>query len=446
MNKYLLFAGICFSIFVLSSSSFDFTGDPYLPASPFDYETELFPDHLLESDWGVNDSTIFDHITDDGATLGRVLFFDELLSANNDMSCATCHRQELSFSDDVAFSEGVNNNTFRNSMKLSDLGWSNYFAFFWDISQPTLRSTIKLPLADPNEIGATDINALINKMNATSYYPNLFYNAFGTSVITDSLIVEGLVQFISSMTTFESKFDKSHDIFSGVTLSLEENRGKLIFDQDCELCHTDGNSFIQRFNFIHNNGLVEDSTDLGVGMWDSTLAFLFKPPSLRNIELSAPFMHDGRFATLEDVIDHYAEGAINNDWNSVPPGGFGYTPQERADLLAFLKTLTDYTLVTHEKWSDPFIPPTSNSQAELTISELSLFPNPTADALQVSFDNPQNLMTYIQIFDAGGRLVKKSSGHRALISINVGHLSTGNYVATVKQGDASQSASFVIAR
>ncbi len=362
------------------------------------------------------------------------------------MSCATCHRQELSFSDDVPFSEGANNNTFRNSMKLNDLAWSSHAAFFWDISQPDLRTAIKLPLADPNEIGASDINVVINKMNATSYYPNLFYQAFGTSLITDSLIVEALLQFIGSMTTFESKFDKSHDIFSGVTLSLEENRGRTIFEANCELCHTDGNSFNQRFNFVHNNGLVEDSTDMGVGMLDSTLFFLFKPPSLRNIELSAPFMHDGRFATLEEVIDHYAEGAINNDWNSVPPGGFGYSVQERADLLAFLKTLTDYTLVTHEKWSDPFVPPTSNDPSQVDVSDLSLFPNPTADVLQVSFDNRQNLMTYVQIFDAGGRLVKKSSGHRSLISLNVGHLPTGNYVATITQEDANKSASFVIAR
>ncbi len=454
MMKYLLSLCICMSVLLLSSNSmlFDFTGtDPDLPNIPFDYEIDSFPSHLDTTEWGTNDPTVFDFITNDGATLGRVLFYDEKLSASNDMACGTCHLQEFSFADDLVLSEGVTQNTRRNSLQLNDLGWTNNTGFFWDVSQQDLHSTIVLPLTDPNEIGLTDINALIAKLNATSYYPDLFYNAFGSSAISEQLIVEALAQFISSITSFNTKFDQSHDPNSGVSLTQSELNGKILFEEQCSVCHTDGSSFlfeigIAGFTYPYNNGLTQDSSDLGAGEWDPVLNFLFKPPTLRNIALTGPYMHDGRFATLVDVIDHYSDEAVETSWSSIPTGGFGFSQQEKDDLLAFMHTYTDNTMLTEEKWSDPFPLVSKEELVEPLSLELSVFPNPAADVLNLSFENAKNKMAFIKIFNVDGKLVKKASGHNQQISVNIGHLIEGNYIVNLEIGSTRKSTPFTIVR
>jgi len=308
--------------------------NPVLPDDPHNYRDQGFPEHLIFTDWGSNDSTILDLVTDDGATLGSVLLFDEKLSANENLSCGTCHKQAKSFADETPLSMGVTENTTRNSMQLNDLGWTNRVGFFWDMSESDLKNMISLPLKNENEIGLTDIDQLIDKLNDTDYYPKLLENAFGDSENSEERISDALTQFISSMTTFNSKFDKSH--LDESILSESEINGRDIFKQTCEFCHVDGNSFfffegILDFPFIFNNGLSE-TADLGAGVvFGDKFNHLFKVPTLRNIVQTSPYMHDGRFDTLEEVIDHYSEDIEANVWTGefIPEGGFQFTDTQK---------------------------------------------------------------------------------------------------------------------
>ena len=317
------------SYFILTSVG----KEPILPSEPYNYRDVEFPDHLLATDSidtgyesGGVDSSAFDFISDDAATLGRVLFYDKKLSAKENISCATCHDQSLSFTENKAVSEGVSTPTKRNSMHLNDMAWTNNKSFFWDMSQTNLHEMIRLPLTDENEIGV-DINEIKFKLASTSYYPELFAKAYGDGFIDEHRIVDALVHFISSMNTFNSKFDQeSKNQFAG--FSSEEIHGLELFGEFCSTCHSQGNHslfgeilvseevpLIEIMPFIFNNGLPEDPNDHGAGEWNEAFNNLFKIPTLRNIELTGPYMHDGRFETLEEVVDHYSDGVVNNEWD-----------------------------------------------------------------------------------------------------------------------------------
>ncbi len=417
---------------------------PSLPDIPFDYENQNFPLHLEETEWGFNDSTILDMVTDNGATLGRVLFFDEKLSANENLSCATCHKQELSFADDTPFSMGVTENTGRNSMQLNDLGWSNRTNFFWDLSESDLTDMISLPLRNENEIGVTDIDALIEKLEETDYYPDLFEESFGDPLITEQRINEAIAQFISSMVTFNSKFDRSHT--EPGLLTESEIRGSELFSLNCSICHTDGNSFFlfggfMDLPFIFNNGLSE-TNDLGAGEWmGEEFDHLFKVPTLRNIELTAPYMHDGRFESLEEVIDHYSEDLEPNEWTGefIPADGFNYTDQQKTDLINFLKTFTDLSFTEDEKWSDPFASTTSSEEVLEVINSVNIFPNPTSDYAIIEMINPSSVMIELTVLDMSGRFIKKMSSHNEQVILDVTGFNKGNYIIELRSGSQRQS-------
>ncbi len=458
MKKYLIFTFIALGVMLLSSLHYFNGGDPILPATPYSYEIDLLPDHLDSTNYGVTSDTILSFVDDRIATLGRVLFYDELLSATEDISCGTCHLQQFSFADSLTFSHGVNSSTARNSLQLNDLGWSNQTTFFWDmkISSPTplldtlLASAIKLPLTDPNEIGVSDVNVMIQKMNSTTYYPGLFSDAFGSPTITEPLITEALSNFISSMVTFDSKFDQSSTLGSSVTLTTQEANGKLLFETDCQICHADGSNFFTDGGPTHaplpvyDNGMERDSSDLGAGEWLPGFEYQYKIPTLRNIEVTGPYMHDGRFTTLEEVINHYSDSVIvASQWIISP--GFGYTQTEKDELVAFLKTLTSPNLLTHDKWSDPF-PGLSTDLDDQDASTLTVnvFPNPSSEVATIQFKNERRQMTYLKVFSTNGQLMAHRSTHKSAIRITVTDYPAGTYMVKLSQEDQEITKQLVV--
>lgn len=331
--------------------------DPLLPLIPFNYSNITYPLHLAAISQNI---PIHNPITDDGATLGRVLFYDKRLSANNQTACASCHHQASGFVDGRPTSLGFTGlNTRRTSMGLANLRYFQPDQFFWDTRADTLEALALLPIADQIEMGST-LNGVIAELNATSFYPALFTNAFGTPEITAERIAMALSQFLRSLVSYQSKYDAGVPInFSNFT--PQEEMGRQLFEGAalrCALCHT---TETQLLLAPRNNGLDLIYSDNGLGEitgspYDNAL---FKPPTLRNVALTAPYMHDGRFQTLAAVIEHYSSG-IQPHPNLdafLPAGGFNLSPTQKAALVAFLHTLTDTQFTNEAKFSDPFAGP-----------------------------------------------------------------------------------------
>ncbi len=454
-KAYLIAPLLCCAILFLSNTSHsDFVStlfliggqnDPVLPEVPHDYANISIPEHLRDSPYGTNDTTVFDNITNEAATLGRVLFYDELLSANENLSCATCHQQHLSFADETAFSAGVSEDTKRNSMQLNDLGWSNKIAFFWDLSHGNLEEMIALPLENTNEIGVTDLPALLEKMEETNYYPDLFVDAYGVSEISMEKIQDALGQFIRSMVTFDTKFDQSER--GELSLSESERNGLELFSFSCEVCHLDGAHVIdfgvpeplaypgsiEIFAPIFSNELHEEE-DLGAGDWDAAYTGLFKSPTLRNIEKTTPYMHDGRFETLREVIDHYSEGIEESEWGMLPEGGFQFDEKQKVDLEAFLLTLTDESFLTEERWSDPFSR-LSTGLEETPITSAKVYPNPSNGLTYIDFENTSGKKVVAYLMNIEGKVVRKLSTHKSGFATDVSQLPAGMYIVRIMNGE-----------
>ena len=236
---------------------------------------------------------------------------------------------------------------------------------FWDTRAASLEDQVLMPVTDPVEMGMPSLEMLVEKLKKRPYYPALFERAFGSTAITKERIAQALAQFIRALASFQSTFDRGVDSdFSNLTVI--ERRGLEKVNAYCGSCHSDrvtiGPGLPPTFLFLEtppqNNGLEQLSTDNGVGDITGIAADKgrFKIPSLRNIELTAPYMHDGRFATLEQVFNHYQSGIQPhpNLPNSLDPGGLHFTETEKNEMLAFLKTLTDRTITTDPKFADPF--------------------------------------------------------------------------------------------
>ena len=340
-------------------------GTPVLPETPYDYDGIELPGHLQHNSVLRWDNSPGDNpITDAGATLGRVLFYDVRLSRNESTSCASCHRQEHGFSDPRPLSLGFDGKpTARNAMGLAFARYDRTRRFFWDGRTRTLEHLSLEPIQDPIEMGMT-LADLEDRLAATAFYPDLFVDAFGTPEVTSERVAQALSQFVRSIVASNSRYDAAREAEEGLFgrplagLTDQENRGlELFFGKGrCEQCHS-GDMFMG--NGPTNNGLDSTFTDLGVGGGRGRGAF--KTVSLRNIELTAPYMHDGRFATLEEVVDHYSTGVRKSRTLDPRLRGVGGRPSrpafsddERAALVAFLRTLTDSTIVTDPRWSDPF--------------------------------------------------------------------------------------------
>lgn len=318
------------------------------------------------------------------ATLGRVLFYDKMLSIDESTSCASCHSQDAAFADNEKFSEGIEGQLGkRNSLPLGNtIGFVRYYGtdltfqsgfFSWDESFESIDDQSKAAITSAVEMGHSmwELSQIIKDQQ---HYQILFEKAYGkNSPITENNILDAITEFVNSFSSRESKFDKSIPSSSSFFVDTEsdfpgftnsENRGKRLFNRNCQNCHgSDHNSIVLS---SANNGLDLVYEDKGMGEKEnqSYLNGVFKVPSLRNIEITGPYMHDGRFETLEEVIEHYSSGVKNHpNLSQFLKEGFGstqtakhfnFTATEKTDLVNYLKTLTDTDFVAEVKWSDPF--------------------------------------------------------------------------------------------
>ncbi len=336
---------------------------PQLPEEVFDYNQRL-------DDAFVN----FVSVDNEVATLGRVLFYDKNLSKNKSVSCASCHQQHLGFADNKAFSTGVNvTESRRNSLALSNI--FGYSAFFWDRRTFELQDLIFQPITDHIEMGFEKPEDVVERISNTTYYPELFNNAFGNTEVSAEKIEIAMTDFLSSLVSFESKYDLYQK--GEAQLSASELIGESIFFTEgrCSNCH--GGRNLGGSSGAANIGLELNYADKGIGAFrdEESSNGSFKIPGLRNIALTAPYMHDGRYNTLREVLNHYNTGIIqhpnlswiltdefveieNNPWwnpsNGGTPTRFNFSELELDALEAFLHTLTDYEYINEEMYSDPF--------------------------------------------------------------------------------------------
>lgn len=296
-------------------------------------------------------------LTVEGIALGRRLFYDKKLSANNTLSCASCHKQEFAFADNKKFSAGVHDSMgIMNSMALFNLGWAKNF--FWDGRAPSLPEQANDPVINRIEM-ASNWGDVLDNLRRDKDYPLLFKKVFGSEKINSTMVMRALSQFELTLVSFNTKFDQYYFDGQADAVTVQEERGLDIFFGygKCNHCHSD---VLLTDNFFRNNGLdLVPQPGLYNTTGKETDRGRMKVPSLRNIALTAPYMHDGRFQTLEEVVDFYSTGihqkSPNADEHIVPLGrGLQLTPGQKADLVAFLHTLTDSAFITNKAFSDPF--------------------------------------------------------------------------------------------
>lgn len=335
----------------------DLTNIPYQPQSVNLELPAHFPDMYIPAD---------NPLTKDGIQLGRYLFYDPILSGDSTMSCGSCHKPEFNFTDGKAFSTGIDGfEGTRSSMSLINVGFSQ-IGFLWDGRAKTLEDQALLPVEDPIELHTT-WPEVVRRLKRSTFYPTMFRKAFGIHdkrEITKELAAKAIAQFERTLVSKDSKYDKiqeGKEFFSDFELIGEG----LYFDDDpdlpdfeCGHCH---NTPLTASDDFFNNGLdyaasLNDFKDLGRGGVTGQIIDngKFKSPSLRNIRYSAPYMHDGRFETFEDVLDHYSGGvkdAPNRDRNlkNLP-----MDPFYRKALVAFIDTFEDTVFYNNPAFKSPF--------------------------------------------------------------------------------------------
>ena len=351
----------------------DYSATPVLPETPYEY---------------ANSSN------NNLATLGRVLFYDKSLSLNNSVSCASCHQQSKAFCDNLQFSPGLENNkTVRNAPSI----FSKTGRMFWDGRAQGLQNLILRPIQNHIEMRFDNLEALAQKIAKINYYPQLFHNAFGNYDIDSSKIKNALVEFVRNFNFSNNKFSKS--LNNAANLNASETQGKLVFfgKGKCFNCHhvEPNNPNMGGYGFTDmdfNIGLDESYTDNGLGNITKNTEDngKFMVPVLLNVEFTAPYMHDGRFKTLEEVVEHYNSGIKNHpnldfvlrntsmfdglsdqqilqqfdanhngqlDPSEIPPlepVKLNLNESEKKSLVDFLKTLSDPTIFTEAKFKNPF--------------------------------------------------------------------------------------------
>lgn len=353
------------------STSFSMTvlpqqGVPILPATAFSYSdaTINLPAQFRAGagpgagNLAGADNTPTDNVVSNaGATLGRVLFYDKRLSVNDTVSCASCHVQANGFSDTRRFSVGFQGGlTTRHSMGLANARYYQNGRFFWDERAATAEVQVLQPIQNSTEMGST-LAQVVTKLSAQSFYGPLFTAAFGDATINSDRIARALAQFVRSIVSYRSKYDSAfvNGVANfGATLTAQEEQGRQLFEgaARCDTCH---GTVAHIADSAKNNGLDAIVTDVGAG------GGRFKAPSLRNIAVRAPYMHDGRFATLDQVVQHYDSG-VQDSPNLAPglraadgsPRRLNLTAAQRQALVAFLGTLTDTALTADPKFADPF--------------------------------------------------------------------------------------------
>ena len=341
------------------------TGDlTDIPYAPEDYDLVRptdFPSMLIPSN---------NPLTKEGVDLGRHLFYDKILSADLSMACADCHLPELNFADGKKFSTGIDGlEGKRSSMSLVNVGYVER-GLFWDGRVISLEDQALLPIEDVLELHDTWEN-VVTKLKAHPDYPTKFRKAFGiddTNEITKELAAKALAQFERTLISYQSDFDKVFILGAGEATASEARGHAMFFDEaaqgsglpdaECSHCH---NAPLMTSDAFFNNGIdsvnsLLDFEDIGHGLVtaDTIDNGKFRAPSLRNIALTAPYMHDGRFQTLEEVIDHYSDH-LHTTYNSdVNARRINLNASQKQDIINFLHMLTDTAFINNPEFQSPF--------------------------------------------------------------------------------------------
>lgn len=419
----------------------------------FDYGNQEFPSYIS------NDNTPFDNpISDPGATLGRVLFYDVNLSSNNAIACSSCHLQEFAFTDTSLVSVGVNGITDRHSMRLVNERFNDEVHAFWDERADNFEEQATMPIRNHIEMGFSgenddpDFDSLLVKLETITYYPILFEFVYGSPVITEEKIQKAIAQFIRSIQSYDSRYDEGRALVSFnedqfPNFTTDENAGKDLYftlplsgGAGCFSCHV-GDEF-SIVDDCANNGVI------GVANNDFQLDLEnTKPPSLRDLVnpqglMNGPFMHDGSLSDLLDVVNHYntVQPTVNNsnlDFRLIGSlHSMDINEEEKQQLIAFLLTLTGDDIYTNEKWSSPFdedgsisvIPNIDTSVSSMGGQNLfTVFPNPASNQITI---NLKDGLYQCNIYNATCERVE-ANVIRGDYNLNVSGFSFGNYIVQV---------------
>lgn len=286
--------------------------------------------------------------------LGRALFYDPILSRNNTISCASCHSQYTAFAHiDHKLSHGIDDKIGnRNAPSLVNLAWSDQF--MWDGSIHHLDAQAIAPISNPLEMDEK-MDHVVSKLQASKLYRGLFKEAYGDSLVTGEHTLKAVSQFMTTLISSQSKYDKIQQKVPGYSFTESEKKGYRLFQHNCAVCHREP---LFTTNQYENNGLQPDSILKDVGRMKITLnpkdSLLFKVPSLRNVEVTAPYMHDGRYANLSMVLFHYTNNIYHTKSLAKPlKKRIVLSEKDKGDLIAFLKTLTDEAFLRNPKYSYP---------------------------------------------------------------------------------------------
>jgi len=406
-------------------------------------------------------------LTNAGATLGRVLFYDKKLSANNSISCGSCHVQEFAFGDTALLSRGLNGGlTGRHSMRLPYSRFAQEERFFWDERANSLEMQTTMPIQDAVEMGFSGVSgqpgfdSLTRKLADIDYYKTLFRFVYGDSLVTEERIKFALGQFIRSIYSFDSRFDVGLAQTNNLNapfpnFSQQENQGKMLFlnppgpgpvimGAGCQGCHRAPEFDIDpvtRNNGITANPLVPGPQDFGVT----------RSPSLRDLvnpqgRLNGQMMHNGVFGSLQQVVNHYNLIPQNpNNFNLDPrltgPGSNLQLNQNQRDaLVAFLRTLTSSEIYSHRKWANPF-DENGNLQVVTILNEykkqpfpVSVYPNPANDYVWIDLPHGE---FEIELLNAQGKVIQRLNASQQA-KLKLSNLSKGPYTLRFKEAKSKQ--------
>ena len=447
------------------------------------YENQSIPSYISKDNMPSSNQ-----ITDEGATLGRVLFYDKKLSIDNSIACASCHKQEFAFSDDAVLSEGVNGQTLRHSMRLVNIRFAEDTLFRWDRTADALIDQMIIPIKKFEEMGysgtngAPDFQDLINELSNTVYYPRLFSEAFGDSDITEERIGKALAQFVMSIQSFDSKYDVGRaqvnsDSEPFPNFTDAENAGKALFIDsfayetdtitvidaitqreeqhaasrrisgglNCATCHRPPEFDIDPKSL--NNGFIRGNPAQGV-RFDFNVT---RTPTLRDLvkadgTTNGGMFHAGQAMNLFGITAHYDFRQIDpSNTNLDPrytPGGLpqwlDMTRQEQMQLNAFMRTLAGNDVYTNEKWSDPFDEDgnitiiggtTSAGDLHSANNSVQLYPNPVSNQFTISGE----LSLYqIEIINSTGQIRQTVNSNGSIHLIDISALPSGLYYVRVR--------------
>lgn len=404
-------------------------------------------------------------ISNAGATLGRVLFYDKKLSANNTIACASCHIQQFAFSDTALLSHGLHGSlTGRHSMRLPYSRFAQEERFFWDERANSLETQSTMPIKDEIEMGFSGQNGQPNfdslgrKLAQVDYYKTLFRFVYGDTIVTETRIKKALAQFVRSIYSFDSKFDIGMASANNLNapfqnFTMQENQGKMLFlapppnGAGCQGCHRAPEFDIDPVT--RNNGVPDNPSIPGPADYTVTRA-----PSLRDLvnpqgTLNGPMMHNGLFTSLNQVIDHYNlipddQDNFNLDPRLTGPGSrLNLNQNQKNAIVAFLRTLTSNSIYTHRKWSDPF-DANGNLQVITLLAdskkwqeEISVYPNPAQNHVWVNLPDRTHNITLI---DAQGKVYQNHKVEGST-KLNVQTLKSGSYslqIVCLKSGKKQQ--------